>query len=88
MIPPISCSEKVEACGDNPVAGYTEDYVPEASASLDAQYDAELVPGDDLEFIDSNFSVNCTLYLGKFLYTARVVLYSIAGSFSVFCLFY
>ena len=55
----------MEACGDSPVVGYTADYVPEPSVSLDAQYDAELIDGIDVDIIDSDFTVDCTLYLGE-----------------------
>ena len=40
-------------------------HVPKASTPLDAQYDAMLIDGDDLDVIDSEFSVDCTLYLGE-----------------------
>ena len=62
---PVSCNYKVEACGDNPQIGYTTDYVPEASIPLDEQYDAALIEGDDIDIIDSDFSLDCTLYLGE-----------------------
>ena len=55
----------MEACGTNPEVGYTEDYVPEVSVSLHAQYDAELIDGIDIDIIDSDFSVDCTLLLGE-----------------------
>lgn len=55
----------VEACGDNPEDGYTDMYVPEASSSLDEQYETTLISGDDLDVIGSNFSIDCTLYLGE-----------------------
>ena len=62
----ISCSNKVEACGDDPDVGYSANHVPEASIPLDEQYDAELISGDDTDVIgDKNLSVNCTLYLGE-----------------------
>ncbi|CBN79507.1 expressed unknown protein [Ectocarpus siliculosus] len=59
------CSEKVDACGDDPVAGYTADLVPAETASLDEMYDALLIEGLDTDIIGSNFTVNCTLYLGS-----------------------
>lgn len=49
----ISCSDKVEACCNNPEVGYTEDY------------ETELISGDDLDVIDSDFTVDCSLCLGK-----------------------
>lgn len=55
----------MEACGDNPVKGYTAAYVPEASLPLDDQYDTMLISGNDSLVIDSNFSMDCTLYLGE-----------------------
>lgn len=55
----------VEACGETPDVGYTNNHVPEPSIPLDEQYDATLIDGDDLDFIDSRSSVNCTLYLGE-----------------------
>lgn len=62
---PISCSDQVEACGDDPDVGYTTNHVPEASTPLDEMFDATLINGDDTDLIDSNFSVNCTPYLGE-----------------------
>ncbi|CAM9215125.1 unnamed protein product, partial [Ectocarpus sp. 6 AP-2014] len=59
------CSEKVDACGDDPVAGYAADLVPAETALRDEMYDALLIEGLDTDIIDSNFTVNCTLYLGS-----------------------
>lgn len=59
-----SCADRVEACGDDAELGYTEDHVPVVSTPLDEQYDTEFIDGDDVEIIDSDFTVNCTLYLG------------------------
>eukprot|EP00904_Undaria_pinnatifida_P008243 jgi/Undpi1/4549/HiC_scaffold_18.g07903.m1 len=50
----VTCSEKVEPCGDSPENGYTADYVPTIARSLDDQYDANLIAGDDTDFIDSS----------------------------------
>lgn len=61
----FSCSDKVEACGDGAEIGYTEDHVPVASEPLHEVYDAMLIEGDDVDIIDSDFTVNCTLYLGE-----------------------
>ncbi|CAM9687361.1 unnamed protein product [Ectocarpus fasciculatus] len=61
----MTCSDKVDACGDDPVAGYTENLVPTETTSLDVMYDALLIEGLDTDIIDSNFTVNCTLYLGE-----------------------
>lgn len=72
----IRCHNKVESCGDSPESGYTSDHVPIAVASLDEPYDTELLAGDDLEYIGSSYSVNCTLFMGGFpiniAYRARV----------------
>lgn len=65
MFGPISCDSKVEPCGDDSDAGYTDMYVPEPSSPLDAQYDATFLSGDDADIIYSSTSVNCTLYLGE-----------------------
>ena len=55
----------MEACGDNPDIGYASNYVPKPSDPLDEEYDTALISGDDIDMIDSHFSVNCTLYLGE-----------------------
>ncbi|CAM9921460.1 unnamed protein product, partial [Hapterophycus canaliculatus] len=60
----VTCHERVDVCGDDAELGYTEDHVPVESSPLDEQYDAELIEGDDVDIIDSDFTVNCTLYLG------------------------
>ena len=56
----------MEPCGDSPENGYTADYVPTIARSLDDQYDANLIAGDDTDFIDSRSSVDCSLYMGEF----------------------
>lgn len=57
----------MEACGDSPETGYATDYVPILTTSLDEQYDADLIDGDDTNFIDSKTaSVDCSLYMGEF----------------------
>lgn len=61
----------MDACGDSPENGYTADYTPGILTSLDEQYDADLISGDDTDFIDSSFSVDCTLYMGE-LFACRV----------------
>lgn len=57
----------MEACGDSsPENGYTADYVPTLTAPLDEQYDADLIAGEDTDFIGSkNASVECSLYMGE-----------------------
>lgn len=55
----------MEACGDNPEDGFTSDYVPTLTTGLDDAYDAELIAGDDTDFIDTRSSVNCSLYMGE-----------------------
>ena len=55
----------MEACGDNPDVGYTDNHIPEVSTPLDEQYDATFIDGDDIDIIDSDFSVDCTLLLGE-----------------------
>ena len=59
------CNEKVEACDDDAVAGYTDSYEPEALPTLDEAYESQLIVGNDTTHIGSNDSVNCTLYLGS-----------------------
>lgn len=61
----ISCNDMTEACGDNPDVGYTANHVPEASVPLDDMYETALIDGDDVDVLGSDFSVNCTLYLGE-----------------------
>lgn len=61
----FSCNDKVEACSTAPEVGYTGAYVPMASTPLDDMYDATLISGDDRDVIGSDFSVDCTLYLGE-----------------------
>lgn len=57
----------MEACGDSPKTGYTTDYVPTLTTFLDDQYDADLIAGDDTNFIDNKTaSVDCSLYMGEF----------------------
>lgn len=53
------------ACGDNPEYGYTSAYAPEASSSLDEPYDATLITGDNVDLLDTDFSMDCSLYLGE-----------------------
>lgn len=66
------CSQKVEACGDSPENGYTADYVPTLTTPLDEQYDADLIAGDDTNFIgNKTSSVDCTLYMGEFEFACR-----------------
>ncbi|CAM9969109.1 unnamed protein product, partial [Ectocarpus fasciculatus] len=60
----VTCSDRIEACGDGALVGYTDDHVPVASESLHEAYDALLIAGDDEDIIGSDFTVNCTLYLG------------------------
>lgn len=55
----------MEACGDSPEDGYTADYVPAVSTSLDVAYDTDLMTGTDTDFIDSNFTMDCGLYIGE-----------------------
>lgn len=55
----------MENCGSSATAGYTSDYSPEALESLDEIYDSELISGDDTNMIDSDNSMNCSLYMGK-----------------------
>lgn len=57
----------MEACGDSPENGYTAAYVPAASTSLDVAYDSDLMSGADTDFIDSNFTMDCALYVGELL---------------------
>ncbi|CAM9995156.1 unnamed protein product [Ectocarpus sp. 12 AP-2014] len=60
----VTCSDRIEACGDGALIGYTDDHVPVASESLHEPYDALLISGDDEDIIGSDLTVNCTLYLG------------------------
>lgn len=55
----------MEACGDNPVDGFTADYEPALTTNLAGAYDAVLIDGDDTDFIDTRSSVNCSLYMGE-----------------------
>lgn len=61
----VSCNDQVEACGEGAEVGYSDGHVPEASTPLHDQYDAELIDGDDVGYIDSDVNVDCTLYLGE-----------------------
>eukprot|EP00752_Nemacystus_decipiens_P007320 g6549.t3 len=61
----VACNDQVEPCGESAELGYSDEHVPEASTSLHDQYDAMLIEGEDVDYIESNFSVNCTLYLGS-----------------------
>ena len=60
------CSRKVDACGTSPERGYTDDYVPSRTTSLDEQYDTDLIKGNDTDFIDTMNSVDCSLFMGEF----------------------
>ncbi|CBJ31670.1 conserved unknown protein [Ectocarpus siliculosus] len=60
----VTCSDRIEACGDGALIGYTGDHVPVASESLHEPYDALLISGDDEDIIGTDLTVNCTLYLG------------------------
>ncbi|CAM9423371.1 unnamed protein product, partial [Hapterophycus canaliculatus] len=60
-----TCSERIEACGDDAEVGYTSDHVPVVSTPLDEPYDTQFIEGDDVDLIGTETSVNCTLYLGE-----------------------
>lgn len=61
-----SCDDHVEACGDSAEVGYEMDlYTPEAHESLAEAYETTLIEGDDVDQIDGNSSVDCSLYYGK-----------------------
>lgn len=60
-----SCSSQVEACPSEVEDGYTSDYAPEVAASLAEPYETVLITGEDSRFIDTLFSLDCTLYVGE-----------------------
>lgn len=64
---PNSCNRQVDDCGEGAEIGYSSDHAPEASEPLHEVYDTALIDGTDADWVGSNFSVNCTLYLGKSL---------------------
>lgn len=61
----FSCNDNIESCGTSPEVGYTAAHTPVVTETLDELYDADLISGDDVDIIGSDFSVNCTLYLGE-----------------------
>lgn len=79
-----SCSDMVKDYGTSPEVGFTEDYVPVASTSLNEMYDATLIAGDDLAYIDSNYSVNCFFHLDE-SETAHVLFFPPSPPFFFAC---
>lgn len=61
----LRCTSPIRDCGESPEEGYTAGYTPALGTDLSAQYDADLISGDDTFFVGSNFSLNCSLYLGE-----------------------
>lgn len=59
------CAEHVEACETSVEAGYTDGYVPVAGESLAEPYDAALIAGLDTNYIGTESTIDCSLYIGE-----------------------
>lgn len=59
------CEQHVEDCGSSATTGYTSEYSPVAATPLAEAYDADLIDGDDIDQIDSENSLDCSLYIGE-----------------------
>lgn len=55
----------MEHCGDSSEDGTTASYTPTKAFDLSEVYDAELIEGNDSDYINSTFSLDCRLYLGE-----------------------
>lgn len=73
--PAHSCTSPVENCGDSTTEdGYTDSYSPETATDLSEVYDADLLEGDDTDYLDSSTSLDCSLYLGELSRQRRATL--------------
>lgn len=59
------CEIHVEDCGSSATNGYTSEYSPAAGTSLAEVYDADLIDGDDIDQIDSENTLDCSLFIGE-----------------------
>lgn len=59
------CGTYVEDCDSSAEEGYSDDYVPAEATDLSDVYDAELIEGDDTDYIGSRYSLDCSLYEGQ-----------------------
>lgn len=75
----VRCSDKLDTCGSGAENGFTTEYVPVAATPMYEMYDTAFLDGNDTDYISSDYSVDCSDYLGQ---SARFVFGFLVG---VYC---